>query len=68
LVDAIIAGVRLIKVQERVLDQGNNLSLAKTLDIGREYENAQKQLNSSADQNRMSQSSGYMSVTGNLHV
>jgi hypothetical protein len=44
LVDAIIAGVRHIKVQERLLDQGNDLSLAKTLDIGRQYENSQKQL------------------------
>ena len=42
LVDAIIAGVRHIKVQERLLDQGNDLSLAKTLDIGRQYENSQK--------------------------
>ncbi|XP_062601691.1 uncharacterized protein K02A2.6-like [Saccostrea cucullata] len=39
-----IAGVRHVKVQERLLDQGSDLTLAKALSIGRQYENSQKQL------------------------
>ena len=35
LIDAIIAGVSHRKAQERLLDQGQELSLAKTLEIGR---------------------------------
>lgn len=44
LIDCIIAGVRHMKVQERLLDQGSDLTLAKALSIGRQYENSQKQL------------------------
>lgn len=33
-----------MKVQERLLDQGSDLTLAYALSIGRQYENAQKQL------------------------
>jgi hypothetical protein len=44
LIDAIIAGVRYVKVQERLLDQGSDLTLAKALSIGRQYENSQRQL------------------------
>lgn len=44
LVDAIIAGVAHTKVRERLLDQGHDLTLAKTLQIGRQYELSQKQL------------------------
>ena len=44
LIDAIIAGVAHKKVQERLLDQGQGLTLAKTLDIGRQYEMSQTQL------------------------
>lgn len=44
LIDCIIAGVRHMKVQERLLDQGSDLTLAKALTIGRQYENSQKQL------------------------
>jgi hypothetical protein len=44
LIDAIIAGVRHVKVQERLLDQGSDLTLAKALSIGQQYENSQKQL------------------------
>lgn len=44
LIDAIIAGVAHKKVQERLLDQGQGLNLAKTLDIGRQYEMSQSQL------------------------
>ena len=38
LIDAIIAGVRHVKVQERFLDQGSDLTLAKPLSIGRQYD------------------------------
>nr|XP_022311305.1 uncharacterized protein K02A2.6-like [Crassostrea virginica] len=44
LIDAIIAGVRHVKVQERLLDQGSDLTLANALSIGRQYENSQLQL------------------------
>ncbi|XP_062574567.1 uncharacterized protein LOC134236415 [Saccostrea cucullata] len=44
LIDAVIAGVSHKKVQERLLDQGQGLTLAKTLEIGRQYEMSQKQL------------------------
>ena len=36
LIDAIIAEVAHKKVQERLLDQGQGLTLANTLDIGRQ--------------------------------
>ena len=44
LIAAIIAGVRHVKVQERHLDQGSDLTLAKALSIGHQYENSQSQL------------------------
>ena len=42
LIDAIIAGVWHMKVQERLLDQGSDLT-PKALSIGRQYENSQSQ-------------------------
>lgn len=44
LIDAIIAGVRHMKVQEILLDQVSDLTLAKALSISRQYANSQKQL------------------------
>ena len=44
LIDDIIAGVRHVKVQERLLDQGSDFILSKVLSIRRQYENSQSQL------------------------
>ncbi|XP_067656436.1 uncharacterized protein [Haliotis asinina] len=44
LIDSIIAGVSHSKIQERLLDQGQDLTLAKALDIGRHFEVSQMHL------------------------
>ena len=44
LINAIITGVRHAQVLVRLLDQGSDLTLAKALSIGRQYENSQTQL------------------------
>ena len=44
LIDLIINGVKHHKVQERLLDQGQELSLKKAIDIGRQYELSQAQM------------------------
>lgn len=44
LIDAIIAGVREKRVQERLLDKGEELTLAKAIEIPQQYEISQKQL------------------------
>ena len=44
LVDLIINGVKHKKVQERLLDKGQDLTLAKTIEIGRQYELSQSQI------------------------
>ena len=44
LIEAIIPGVAHKKVQERLLDHSQGLTLAKTLAIGREYQMSQTQL------------------------
>lgn len=44
LIDAIIAGVREKRVQERLLDKGEELTLAKAIEIPQQYEMSQKQL------------------------
>lgn len=44
LIDAIIAGVREKRVQDRLLDKGEELTLAKAIEIPQQYEMSQKQL------------------------
>lgn len=44
LIDAIIAGVREKRVQERLLDKGEDLNLAKALEIPQQFEMSQKQM------------------------
>ncbi|KAJ8300747.1 hypothetical protein KUTeg_022266 [Tegillarca granosa] len=44
LVDVIIAGVRHSKVQERMLDKGDKLTLVNAIELGRQYEISQQQL------------------------
>ena len=44
LVDAIIDGVQHPRVQEKLLDQGQNLTLTKALEIGRQFEMSQQQM------------------------
>ncbi|KAJ8305094.1 hypothetical protein KUTeg_017354 [Tegillarca granosa] len=44
LIDLIINGMSHAKVQERLLDQGQGLTLSKAIDIGRQYEMSQSQM------------------------
>ena len=44
LIDLIINGVRHPKVQERLLDRGEDLDLGKAVEIGRQYELSQNQI------------------------
>ena len=44
LIDSIIDGVHEKKLQERLLDRGEELALAKTIEIGQQYETLQKQV------------------------
>ena len=44
LIDLIKNGVKQAKIQERLLHQGQNLTLAKTIEIGRQLENSRSQL------------------------
>ncbi|CAC5361565.1 unnamed protein product [Mytilus coruscus] len=44
LIDLIISGVRHSKVQERMLDKGSDLTIAKAIEIGQQFELSQKQL------------------------
>ena len=44
LVDAIVSGAREPKVTERLLDKGDELTLAHALRIGQQYELSQKQV------------------------
>lgn len=44
LIDAIIAGVREKRVQERLLDKGEELTLAKAIEIPQQYEMSQQQI------------------------
>lgn len=44
LIDAIIAGVREKRVQERLLDKGEDLTLAKAIEIPQQFEMSQKQM------------------------
>lgn len=44
LIDAIIAGVFEKRVQERLLDKGEDLTLAKATEIPQQYEMSQKQV------------------------
>ncbi len=44
LIDAIIAGVREKRVQERLLDKGEDLTLPKALEIAQQFELLQKQI------------------------
>ncbi|KAL7374435.1 hypothetical protein ABVT39_000466 [Epinephelus coioides] len=44
LIDAIIAGVREKRVQERLLDKGEDLMLAKDIEIPQQFEMSQKQM------------------------
>lgn len=44
LIDAIIAGVREKRVQERLLDKGEALTLPKALEIAQQFELSQKQI------------------------
>ena len=44
LIDAIIAGVRETRVQERLLDKGEDLTLAKAIEIPQQFEMSQKQM------------------------
>ena len=43
-IDAIIAGVREKRVQERLLDRGEDLTLAKAIEIPQQFEMSQKQI------------------------
>ncbi len=44
LIDAIISGVHEKRLQERLLDRGEDLTLAKALEIPQQYEMSQKQM------------------------
>ncbi|CAC5389962.1 unnamed protein product [Mytilus coruscus] len=44
LIDLIISGVRHSKVQERMLDKDSDLTIAKAIEIGQQFELSQKQL------------------------
>ena len=44
LIDSIIDGVHAKKLQERLLDSGEELTLAKAIEIGQQYEKSQKQV------------------------
>lgn len=44
LIDAIIEGVREKRVQERLLDRGEDLTLAKALEISQQFEMSQRQM------------------------
>ena len=44
LIDSIIDGVHAKKLQERLLDRGEELTLAKAIEIGQQYEMSQKQV------------------------
>ena len=44
LIDAIIAGVREQRVQERLLDKGEDLTLAKAIEIPQQFEMSQRQM------------------------
>ncbi|KAM3619380.1 uncharacterized protein V6R79_007200 [Siganus canaliculatus] len=44
LIDAIIAGIREKRVQERLLDRGEDLTLAKAVEIPQQFEMSQKQI------------------------
>ena len=44
LIDSIIDGVHAEKLQERLLDRGEELPLAKAIEIGQQYEMSQKQV------------------------
>jgi len=44
LIDSIIDGVQAKKLQERLLDRGEELTLAKAIEIGQQYEMSQKQV------------------------
>ncbi|KAG7522845.1 hypothetical protein JOB18_001506 [Solea senegalensis] len=44
LIDAIIAGVKEKRVQERLLDKGEDLTLAKAIEIPQQFEMSQKQM------------------------
>ena len=44
LIDAIIVGVQHPRVQEKLLDQGQNLTLTKALEIGRQFQMSQQQM------------------------
>ena len=44
LIDLIIDGVHAKKLQERLLDRGEELTLANAIEIGKQYEMSQKQI------------------------
>ena len=44
LIDAIIAGIREKRVKERLLDKGEDLTLAKAIEIPQQFEMSQKQM------------------------
>ena len=44
LIDSITDGVNAKKLQERLLDRGKELTLAKAIEIGQHYEMSQKQV------------------------
>ena len=44
LIDSIIDGVHAKKLQERLLDRGEELTLAKAIEIGQQYEMSQRQV------------------------
>lgn len=44
LIDAMISGIREKKVQERLLDRGEDLTLAKALEIGQQFELSKQQI------------------------
>ena len=44
LIDAIIAGVKEKRVQERLLDKGEDLTLAKAIEIPQQFEMSQQQI------------------------
>lgn len=44
LIDSIIDGVHVKKLQDRLLDRGKELTLAKAIEIGQQYEMSQKQV------------------------
>lgn len=55
LIDGIIAGVYEKKVQERLLDQGETLTLDKALEIAQQYEMSRKQMKIVRDESSCSQ-------------